>query len=216
MYVSKRLKAIVAMIDDHTHIIDVGCDHGLLGVYAVMNRVDITCLAIDINESALKGAIKNVALNQLNKSIQIIKNDGLDKLEISSSDVVVMSGLGTRTIKQILNKADLTSLQTLIIQSNNDLYDLRKMMVKLGYQIKAEKAVFDKKKYYVIIKFIKGFSQYHFMDYYLGPILRVSDHDYIRDVIATQKYILESIPNKYLIRKIKLKILIYWLKKELK
>lgn len=215
MRLSKRLKAIAMMVDDNTHIIDVGCDHGLMGIYAIMHKKNCTCLAIDSNTNALKVAIANINKYKLNDSIKAVKNEGLDNVVISENDIVVLSGLGTRTIKNILRKTDIASLKTIIIQSNNDLYDLRKYIVKLGFYIIDEQVVFEKDKYYVIIKFSKGSLKYTYMDYYLGPKIRKHNNEYVNYLIDTKRYILSTIPSSNFIRKLKIRILIHYLKKEL-
>ena len=35
---SKRLAAIAEYVDDDSHFVDIGCDHGLLDVYLAKNK----------------------------------------------------------------------------------------------------------------------------------------------------------------------------------
>ena len=62
--------------------------------------------------------------------------------------------MGTSTIKKILDTKKLPEI--LIIQSNNDHYELRKYMQDLGYKITKEVVIKDGKHYYVIIKYERG------------------------------------------------------------
>jgi tRNA A22 N-methylase len=88
-------------------------------------------------------------------------------------------------------------------------------MSKLGYKIVEEKVIYEKKIYYVIIRFTKGHQKYYFMDYYLGPMVRKNNNDYVNYLSTTKQEILNRLPKKYIFQYIKNKFLIYLLKKEL-
>ena len=65
----------------------------------------------------------------------------------------VICGMGTATILSILNTDKLCKIDKLIIQSNNDLYNLRKKICKKGFNIINEVIVKERGIYYIIIKF---------------------------------------------------------------
>ena len=58
MKISNRLLTIAGFIPANSNVIDVGCDHALLSIY-LEQECNCTCLATDINESALDNAKRN-------------------------------------------------------------------------------------------------------------------------------------------------------------
>ena len=103
MRLSKRLKDITEFIDENDKIVDVGCDHALLDIYTILNNKNSKCIASDINEGPLKVAKENVKKYNLEKKIKVKLGDGLDVYE-TSIETIIMSGLGSYTIIDILNK----------------------------------------------------------------------------------------------------------------
>lgn len=181
------------MVAPNSRVIDVGCDHGLLDVYLSLNK-NCSCVATDINENALSGAIRNVKKYHLEDKIQTVVSDGLKDVVVSKKDTVVIAGMGTHTIMGIVR--DMVC-DTLIIQSNNDLELLRFYITHLGYYIDKEKVVYERGQYYVIIRFIKGHLEYDEMDYILGPILRkdLANCNYFQYLYDQCEYVLQHLPD---------------------
>lgn len=173
MLSSKRLLEIASLVDKNKKVFDVGCDHGLLSIHLSDTNLVV---ATDINEYSVNLAKENI--KKQNKDIEVIKTDGLNNLDIKKDDIIIISGMGTKTIIKILNNNLDKLSDTLIIQSNNDYDILRKKVVLLGYKIENEKYIVDKNKNYIIIKFIKGHTNYDKYDYIIGPILR-HDKNYL-------------------------------------
>lgn len=171
--ISDRLKKIANFVDDNSNLVDIGCDHGLLDIYLVQTKKNIRVVASDINKSALSNAIKNIKKYKLEGVIETVISNGLDNIDVTGLDVIVISGMGTHTIVGILynNIKKLKNIDTLIIQSNNDLDFLRYKVTKLGYRIVDEVLVSDAGIIYTVIKFKKGFSFYTKKQLYFGPIL---------------------------------------------
>ena len=99
---------------------------------------------------------KILIVYDLEDKIKITVSDGLKNIDIPLNNTIVICGMGTNTILNIIKNSDLKKIDNLIIQSNNDLYLLRKTLVRLGFYIKQEINLEDKKKYYTIIKLKKG------------------------------------------------------------
>ncbi len=197
MNLSKRLQAVATLVDINSKVIDVGCDHAYLDIYLTQNNGN-TCVASDINEKALAKAKENIKKYKLSKKIKTVLTDGLTNIDIEDTDNIVVCGMGTHTILDILKTNKLSN--TLIISSNNDIELLRKEVVKLGYYIDSEIFLFDRKKPYIIIKFLKGIKKYNKYDYILGPILK-NNLEYKHYLNKKYKKILEIIPkNKILLR----------------
>lgn len=188
--ISKRLEKIASLIPNNSKVIDVGCDHALLDIYLAMDK-NCTCEALDISASALKGAKNNIHKYKQDKKIKLTKTDGLEGVSINDNDYIVISGMGTSTIKHILQTNKLSN--NLIISTHNDYDVMRAYVVKLGYKIDEELFIIDKEKPYIIIKFLKGDSNYSLDDMMYGPILRYNN-DYINYLKNNLKKIKRKIP----------------------
>lgn len=171
--ISLRLKAIADYVDDGSSVVDVGCDHGLLSIYLVESKKNITMIASDVNKNALSNALRNIKKFNMQKSISTVLSDGLVSVDMRGVDTVVISGMGAHTVVGILHNglAKLKNVNTLIIQSNNDVDFLRRKVVKLGFYIESECLVKEQGKVYIVIKFKKGYKFYSRKQLYFGPCL---------------------------------------------
>ena len=154
--INKRLKKISAYLLDSKKIIDIGCDHALLGIYLCLNNDEISVIASDINEKPLIKAKENISHFSLDSRIKTKLGDGLDTIE-NDVDTVVISGMGTMNIIKILeNINNYPNVSKLVLSPNNDFSLLREKIQDLNFEIAKEEIVKDKNKYYLIIEFKKG------------------------------------------------------------
>ncbi len=170
---SKRLEVVASYIKDNSKIIDIGCDHGLLSIYLAKKYNNIKIIASDVNENALSNAINNIKKEHLEDRIETRLGSGLEVVTADEIDTVIIAGMGANTIVGILKYSTdkLINVKNIIIQSNTDLYFLRKNITKLGYYIEDETLVEDANIIYTVIKFSKGKKRYNFKELYLGPKL---------------------------------------------
>ena len=170
---SPRLQKITYYIDDNSKMVDIGCDHALLDIYLMQTKMNMTIIASDINKNALANAKKNIKKYKLEEKIITQLSNGLEKIDTSDLDTIVISGMGSHTIMGILynNLKKLQNIKTLILQSNNDLDFLRDKVTKIGYYIQEETLVKDSGIIYTIIKLKKGTKWYSRKQLYFGPIL---------------------------------------------
>ena len=218
---SNRLKTIADMVKKGSRIIDVGCDHAFLDIYLVKNNIVKKAIASDITKGAINQAIKNVNTYNLNDKIDIRLGDGLSTLkEKDKVDTVIISGMGDKTINNILKNYNLKNINNLIIQSNLGIVNIRKEIVKLGYKIIDEKIVIEKDKYYIIINFEKGKAKYKSKEYYFGPVLLKNKDELFNKYYSKKlrKYfnIFIHLPKTNIIEKIKIIYIISKIKKEIK
>lgn len=171
---SSRLQKISDLVEENHTFIDIGCDHGFLSIELAKKYPNAKIVASDINENALKNAKDNIQKFHLQDRISIIQSNGLENLSILDDTTIIISGMGSHTIVGILYQGykKLKKVNTLILQSNNDLDFLRSKVVRLGYFIQEEKLVKDAGIIYTVIVFKKGFRIYSKKDIYLGPCLR--------------------------------------------
>ena len=203
---SRRLETIASLVETKS-IIDVGCDHGYLDIY--LTKKGIKCLATDVNKSCLDKAIKNFKCENLD--IETKLTDGLQNIDIKNTDTIIISGMGTDTIKKILS-VDIKN--DLIISSNNHLEDLRRYIVSIGYYISDEVFVLENNKPYVIIKFKYGKVKYNDFEYIIGPV--IDDNKYFNYLTSKYNDLLNRIPLKYIEKRNYYLKLIKYLNKRLK
>lgn len=208
---SKRLAVISSFIEDNSKVIDIGCDHGLLSIYLVNKYKNIRVIASDINKNALDTAINNIKKEGLDSRIETRLGNGLDVVSSDEIDTIVIAGMGANTIVGILKYAPdkLVNVNNIIIQSNTDLYFLRKNITSLGYYIEDEILVEDKNIIYTVIKFNKGKRRYNYKELYLGPVLTTKNNDLFEKKcnkeLTTLKLILKNINSGHYLYRLKIK-----------
>lgn len=210
---SKRLEMVANFIDNNDKsVIDIGCDHGLLSIYLANKFKNLKIIASDVNKNALDNAKKNITKCGLNDRIETRLGSGISVINNNDNiDTIVVAGMGTNTIVEFLkcSRDKLVNVNKIIIQSNTDLYFLRKNMVNMGYFIDDEELVVDKGIIYTIIKFVKGKMKYSYKELYLGPILISKNSDLFVEKcmkeLNNMKKILKNISRGHYLYKLKLK-----------
>ena len=198
--ISKRIQELADMVPETERVIDVGCDHALLDVYLTSKLKKTKFLATDISNNAINNAINTIKNNHLESKIDTLVTDGLNNIDLNKNDFIVISGMGTNTIIDIISPK-IKQITNILIQSNRDLELLRKFMFENGYKIKEEKVIFDE-LYYVFIYFTKGKYKYCDIDLWLGPITKKSNNKaYFEFLVKKYKKILPGIPDNDLKKK---------------
>lgn len=200
MNIDNRLKRITDFIPSDSYILDVGCDHALLDIYLALNRNNVKLIASDINENPLKIAKENIKKYNLEDEITLEKADGVSKIN-DEVDIVVIAGMGTSTINDIINNdlKKLKNVKKIIISSHTSSFELRENMNKKGFKIIDEAVVFDKGKYYEIIVYSNGYEKLSKLDMKYGPIIS-KRKDEITKAYFNERYlklieIYKKIPN---------------------
>ncbi len=219
---SKRLNSIAKYIKDDSNIVDIGCDHALLDIFLAITKKNIKITASDININALQNAKKNITKYNLTSKIKTVLSDGLNNIDTTNINTIIISGMGSHTIVGILQKNlnKLKNINTLILQSNNDLDFLREKVTKLGYYIESEELIKDTNIIYTIILFKKGYKFYTRKELYFGPKLVKEKNNLFIEKLEKDLNKIESfyplIPKKHLRYKLKTKWKIKNIKKILK
>ncbi len=203
---SNRLLKLTEYITKEDSLIDVGCDHALLGIYLQKNKLVKKVISSDILETAIKGAKENAI--KYKENIDIRLGDGLEALtDKDNIDTILISGMGYFKIRQILNKANLNNIFKIIIQTNLKDYEIRKYITSLNYIIKEESIIKEKNIFYTNIVFIKGKKKYTKKELIFGPyLIKNKDkqfYEYIENAIKQNKIILNLIPKTYIILRLK-------------
>lgn len=167
MVKNKRLIEIVNNLDKTHTLLDIGTDHGLLIKEAFLQDKISFAVASDINELPLNNAKENLT----GYPVKFVLSNGF--LNISDKfDVVVIAGMGSNTIIDILSQKHESDNVVYLLQANDRHYLLRKYLMDNNFKIIDENVVYDKKHFYVIMKVIKGTMYLSNDDLHVGPILK--------------------------------------------
>ncbi|NLW15004.1 MAG: SAM-dependent methyltransferase [Erysipelothrix sp.] len=183
MSVSKRLQAILDLIDKTDVIVDVGTDHGYLIIQAIKDGKCKKAYGLDIASGPLSYAQRNVIEHGFESYIELELMDGLEDFD-QDANTFVIAGMGAETILSILDNYEFNTNQRLIIQSNTKHYWLRKELIERGFHFIDEMFLYDNKKAVTLFKIKKGQKSYSDKELYLGPILCKQDnkpyHQYLK------------------------------------
>ena len=152
---NKRLQNISAFIEKEDIVLDVGCDHALLGIYLVLNK-GVKVIGSDINAGPLEKAKENLKKYHLTRKVELRLGDGLDAMS-PDINTVVISGMGGLSIINILKRIkEYPQVKKLIISPNNDFELTRIEISKLGFYLRREDMVLENGKYYLISEYKVG------------------------------------------------------------
>ena len=184
--ISNRLKSLVPFVRDDDYVMDVGCDHALLDIYLVQNNILNKIYVCDVNPNALQNGIDNIKNNGLEENVIPVLGYGIEKIGDINVDTLIISGMGSKNIISILESPNLNKIYKLILQSNNNHYELRKFLVSKEFSIVYEEIIPDGKKTYINIiagreRFPKKYTE---EELEFGPVLIKDKNniDYFRDL----------------------------------
>ena len=188
-----RIKALASLVDKDSRLVDIGTDHALLPIYLYENEITKKVTGSDISSNALEFAKNNLKKHNLSDKIKLIVSDGFTNLN-DEYDTAVISGMGTDTIKKILDRENLP--KKLIISSHKNVDKLRLFMNKKGYKIIKEITLKDNDIYYDMIKYEKGIETLSNYDILVG---KSNDTEYKLYILDKYKRIYKKSKNdKYL------------------
>ena len=100
---TNRLSAVAQLVREDASLADVGCDHGYLPAYLIMNGKIKSAVACDINKGPLDSCIQLVADYSFENKIKCVLSDGLCNIAENECDDIAICGMGGELIAQILD-----------------------------------------------------------------------------------------------------------------
>lgn len=154
---SRRLSAIGEMVTEGNRLVDVGCDHGYLPVYLVMNHRIPGAIAADVGKGPLERAREHICRYHMQNYIETRLCDGLSGISVGEGDTLVIAGMGGPLMEKILsdNPEVRDSFQELILQPQSDIPHFRHFLMSNGYRITEEKMILEDCKFYPMMKAIR-------------------------------------------------------------
>ncbi|TYO97311.1 tRNA (adenine(22)-N(1))-methyltransferase [Desulfallas thermosapovorans] len=153
MELSKRLAAVARHVPVGAAVADIGTDHAYLPVYLVRQGISARVVAGDINYGPFEGALLTVRDSGLEKYIDLRMGDGLQILKPGEVNVLVVAGMGGKTVCDIFEqgRSVLQQVRRLIIQPMRDIPEVRRWLTGNGWRLVDEDMVTEDGHYYVII-----------------------------------------------------------------
>lgn len=217
----ERIKKISSFVDDNSKVIDIGCDHGYLGIELIKQNRNISVISSDISSKAISYAKKNINREGLNSNIDLRVGNGLDVVDKDEINTVVIAGLGAHTqIEILINGIEkLEYVDSIILSPNSSEFYIRFNLEKLGFYIYDEDIVLENGKFYPILKLKSGSKKYTYDELLLGPILINKNSkvicQYYRDILNKKLNIYNNLPTIYKDKRNKLLLDINILEKHL-
>ena len=154
MGLSLRMQRVADMVEPCERVADIGCDHGYVSIYLVEQGIADHVLAMDVRKGPLSRAEANIRQKQLQTRIECRLSDGLERLQPGEADSILLAGMGGRLMIDILTKGSNKRLgtETLIVQPQSDIPEVRRYLHRIGYEITAEDMLQEDGKYYTVMK----------------------------------------------------------------
>ncbi|HHU42740.1 MAG: class I SAM-dependent methyltransferase [Bacillota bacterium] len=164
MRLDNRLNAILNEIKAQ-RLADIGADHGKLIVSAVLTGRAETGIAVDISPQSLEKA-KNLAKKyNVADRIEFLCSDGLE--EVQGADCIVIAGMGANEIIKILSRKRIPDAVYITLPHQDTPY-LRKYLFEENFFIKKDYIIKENQRYYSVIIFVEGKSNYSKEELFFG------------------------------------------------
>ena len=154
---SERLTAIAEMVTEGNRLVDVGCDHGYLPVYLMLQHKIPGAIATDVGKGPLARAQEHIAQYHMEAYIETRLCNGLSEIRSGEGDTLVIAGMGGPLMERILSEGRhaLPGFQELILQPQSDIPHFRRFVMQNGYQIIQEEMILEEGKFYPIMKAVQ-------------------------------------------------------------
>lgn len=186
---SGRLLSLSKYILPEDKVMDVGCDHALLDIFLVEQGILGKIYVGDVNPNALQNGKENIEKSGLTGRVVPILSYGIEKINELDVNTIIISGMGSKNIIDILSSPNLDKVYKLVLQSNNNHNELRRFLARNHFKIFHEEIVPDGKKTYINIVAGYVFDEvvYNDVEYEFGPILSrdKTNLDYFRSLHKT-------------------------------
>lgn len=148
---SPRLEGIVELVPEGSRVADIGCDHGYISIALVQRNLAVHSIASDIKSGPLEQAVKNIAKAELTDKIETRLAPGITAIKSGEADVIVIAGMGQRTIAEILteNMDIAKEAKYLVLQPQSELADMRRFLLGNGFKLIKNKLMIEGDKYYI-------------------------------------------------------------------
>ena len=160
MKLGERLAALADFVPQGARLADIGTDHGYLPIELIQKEIASFAVAGDVHKGPYEAAKENIESLGLENKISVRFGNGLAVLSPGEVDTVVIAGMGSSTMIDILtSEPEVThSLTRLILQPMIAAATLRSWLIENRWSIVDETLVQEDGRLYEIIVAEQGFS----------------------------------------------------------
>ena len=184
---TQRLLAVARLVRENTSLADIGCDHGFLPVYLVLNGRINSAVASDINEGPLASCRSLVKEYGLDEKIKCVLSDGLKNIRENEADDIAICGMGGELIASILSECEWVKNKDkhYIFNAMTHPEILRKYLCQNGFEIGEDIIVKEGKRYYSVFEavYTGTVKEYAESYYYLGNITDFTHKEYFSHLL---------------------------------
>lgn len=184
--ISNRLLECAKRVSKNSKIVDVGSDHAYLPIYLCSSKIVSYAIACDINAGPLEISKKNIKKYNLENSICTRLSDGLENVQDTEVDEVIIAGMGGNLISNILNKSleQNKKFKKYILQPIQYEFNLREYLCDSGFEITYENITESDKKTYVIIEAVYNNKKYNLsnLEKYIGTANFIKNIDRSKEI----------------------------------
>ncbi|QAT49516.1 SAM-dependent methyltransferase [Caproiciproducens sp. NJN-50] len=192
-----RLSLCASMVRAGTALADVGTDHAYLPVWLAKRGMIRSAVAADVRPGPLARARANIDRFGVSNLVSARLSDGLDRIEPSEAEDLVIAGMGGLMMVRILERAPWLKEtgRRLILQPMTKAEELRGFLVRQGFLIEREQAAEEDGHVYSVmqVSFCPQGRQEEELFYYIGRM--TADTVQGRKYLEIQKRRLEKRAN---------------------
>ena len=154
MELSRRLRAVAALVPPGAVLADVGTDHAYVPVHLVREGIIPRAVAMDINAGPLERARHNIEAAHLTDRIETRLGDGLSRIQPGEVTCACIAGMGGPLTLRILQNSPATAAacSSLVLQPQSDLRQVRFWLMQNGLPVEQEDMVCEDGKYYPMMR----------------------------------------------------------------
>lgn len=156
MKLSKRLQTIADFVKKDAIVADIGTDHAHIPIYLIENKIISKAYACDINSGPLEKAKENIEYFWVKENIVLRLSNGLDKMSNDEVDTIIIAGMGGELIIDILERGRsfFDKKNTFILSPHTKIDEVRRYILKNGFEILREDMCIDEGKFYTVMEVI--------------------------------------------------------------
>ncbi len=154
-----RLEAVASLVPPGARVAEIGTDHGRLPELLLRSGRVAECIGTERTERLLARARGRLERAALAERVTLRAGDGLEPLQRADRiEVLVLAGLGARTIRAVLGRRDPRDLgvRRLVLQPQSEPALLRRWLWDHDWRIVEERIVEERGRYYEIIGAERG------------------------------------------------------------
>lgn len=180
---SERLEAVISALSPCELLADVGTDHGLVPIAAVVRGIAARAIAADLRAAPLAGAQRTIERAGLAERVRVLRSDGLQELAGLGIDALVMAGMSGTLMARLCERVPsaLCNVRRFVAQANTGAADIRRWARGAGWHLVDELVVEEAGRFFTVCVFaprsesdpdpyaIPGWSEEHLLR--VGPRL---------------------------------------------